>query len=79
MVESDVFSIEMLMHQLKDKYDIEGVHEALVQRLYRYPPNETLFYIPELCNLYLCNPKAAMQKFLIDKGVKSLHFYLLVA
>jgi hypothetical protein len=29
--------------------------------------------------LYLSNPKAGMQRFLIDKGVRSLHFYLLVA
>jgi hypothetical protein len=84
MVESDLFTIEMLIHQLKDHYEIDGVREVLISKLYKYPQHQTLFYVPELwyplfsSNLYLCNPRPALKKFLIDKGSASLHFYLLV-
>ncbi len=31
-----------------------------------------------LSNLYLSNPKPALQKFLIDKGARNLNFYLYI-
>ena len=48
MVDSELFTIEMLIHQLKDHYDVDGVREVLVTRLYKYPRHQTLFYVPEL-------------------------------
>jgi len=48
MVESEMFTIEMLMHHLKDSYETDGVREILVTRLYKYDKKLIMFYIPEL-------------------------------
>lgn len=48
MTASEMFTIEMLIHQLKDNYEVEEVREALINRLYVYPEYQTLFYVPEL-------------------------------
>ena len=48
MVDSEHFAIEMMIHQMKDHYEVDGVREILVNRLYKYPAYMTLFYVPEL-------------------------------
>lgn len=48
MVESEVFTMEMLIHHLRDNYDADGIRDILVNRLYKYADNEALFYVPEL-------------------------------
>lgn len=78
MAESELFTMEMLIHHLKENYEVDGVRDVLVNRLYKYSDNLTLYYAPELCNLFLVNPKPSLERFLIDKGAKNLNFYLLV-
>lgn len=78
MSESEFFTLEMLMHHLKEVYEVDGVRDVMINRLYKYPEHNILYYIPELCNIYLVNPKPALMKFLIDKGSRNLNFYLLV-
>ena len=48
MTKSDMFTIEMLFHYLRDYYDTEGLRDILINRLYKYADNQTLFYVPEL-------------------------------
>lgn len=78
MSESEFFTLEMLMHHLKEVYEVDGVRDVMINRLYKYPEHNILYYIPELCNIYLVTPKPALMKFLIDKGSRNLNFYLLV-
>jgi hypothetical protein len=48
MTESELFTIEMLVHHLREHYDVDGVRDVLINRLYKYPEFMTLFYVPEL-------------------------------
>jgi len=47
MARSDLFSIGMLLHYLKDTYKEEGVLDFLVNILYKYSDKEAMFFIPE--------------------------------
>lgn len=48
MSESELFTIEMLMHHLKENYEVDGVRDILINRLYKYAEHQTLFFVPEL-------------------------------
>lgn len=48
MAESEHFTVEMLIHSLKTNYDSDGIRDILVNRMYKYPDSQVIFYIPEL-------------------------------
>ena len=48
MAESEVFTVDMLIHNLIKYYKVTEVQEFLVKRLHMYTDKETSFYIPEL-------------------------------
>ena len=46
MANSEMFTISMLLHYLKDSHKEEGVQKFLVNTLYKYSDKETMFFIP---------------------------------
>lgn len=78
MCDSPLFTIEMLIHHLKDFYDNEEVAPLLVSKLNRYADNELLWFVPELCNLYVTSPKPCLKRFLTERCAHNLSMYLQV-
>eukprot|EP01054_Gregarina_sp_Poly1_P000219 Gregarina_sp_Poly_1__218@NODE_1050_length_5233_cov_176_655052_g730_i0_p1_GENE_NODE_1050_length_5233_cov_176_655052_g730_i0NODE_1050_length_5233_cov_176_655052_g730_i0_p1_ORF_typecomplete_len1227_score214_89PI3_PI4_kinase/PF00454_27/1_4e41PI3Ka/PF00613_20/5_5e10PI3Ka/PF00613_20/2_1e03Ribosom_S30AE_C/PF16321_5/26Ribosom_S30AE_C/PF16321_5/48TF_Zn_Ribbon/PF08271_12/43TF_Zn_Ribbon/PF08271_12/14_NODE_1050_length_5233_cov_176_655052_g730_i0593739 len=59
------------------KREEQGIHDYLVNLLYRRPDEEIHFYLPQLCQLSIVRAKtSALPRFLLDKAAKSMHLAL---
>lgn len=70
--------IHTCIQELKDQYNIAGVRDFIINRLYKFNDSQTMFYLPQLCYLYVSQPTDAISKFLRDKCKASLCLYFCI-
>ena len=75
MAKSDLFTIDMLIHYLNKHYDVQGVHDFLINRLYTYDDCVIMFYLPELCYCLVSKSTDSIQRYLKDKSSSNQCFY----
>eukprot|EP01097_Dermamoeba_algensis_P002290 TRINITY_DN1913_c0_g2_i1.p1 TRINITY_DN1913_c0_g2~~TRINITY_DN1913_c0_g2_i1.p1 ORF type:complete len:920 (+),score=215.47 TRINITY_DN1913_c0_g2_i1:40-2760(+) len=60
------------------KHPITGVHDYLCNELYNLPDDDVEFFLLQLCHLLIYKKleTRSLERFLLDKSAKSLHFAL---
>eukprot|EP00008_Paramoeba_atlantica_P004663 CAMPEP_0201491214 /NCGR_PEP_ID=MMETSP0151_2-20130828/28993_1 /ASSEMBLY_ACC=CAM_ASM_000257 /TAXON_ID=200890 /ORGANISM="Paramoeba atlantica, Strain 621/1 / CCAP 1560/9" /LENGTH=150 /DNA_ID=CAMNT_0047877471 /DNA_START=156 /DNA_END=604 /DNA_ORIENTATION=- len=53
-----------------------GVQDYLTNELYKLSDEEVEFYLFQLCNLLIQRKSDALERFILDKSTKSIHFAL---
>lgn len=66
--------ISECIKELKDAYKVSGVRDFIINKLYKYNDADTMFYLPQLCYLYVSDPTDSITKYLLDKC--TVHFSL---
>lgn len=75
-VENRTLGAAQILHYINQEYELDGVRDFLVNRLYNLQDSEAAFYTPELVNLFLHSQKKSVRRYLQDKASRNLSFYL---
>lgn len=75
LFKSECFDSYFHMFYLYHREEL-GVHDYLVNLLYRRPDEEIHFYLPQLCQLGIRRPESSLSRFILDKSARSMHLAL---
>lgn len=76
LFQSEYFDAQLHMHYLFNMDNV-GVHDYLVNELYKMADDDIDFYLPQLVQLALLRfQKSSLHRFLLDKASQSMHFAL---